>query len=100
MHLQTLIVDGFKSFAEAKIDFPQGVTAIVGPNGTGKSNIVDALLWSLGEQSPKSLRAEKMEDVIFNGTEARKPMGMVEVSTIFGGVTEQDLEALVKTVSA
>ena len=94
MHLQTLIVDGFKSFAEAKIDFPQGVTAIVGPNGTGKSNIVDALLWSLGEQSPKSLRAEKMEDVIFNGTEVRKPMGMVEVSTIFGGVTEQDLEAL------
>ncbi len=94
MHLQTLIVDGFKSFAEAKIDFPQGVTAIVGPNGTGKSNIVDALLWSLGEQSPKSLRAEKMEDVIFNGTEARKPMGMVEVSTIFGGVTEQELEAL------
>ncbi|MGB0909645.1 MAG: chromosome segregation protein SMC [Nitrospirales bacterium] len=94
MHLQTLIVDGFKSFAEAKINFPQGVTAIVGPNGTGKSNIVDALLWSLGEQSPKSLRAEKMEDVIFNGTEARKPMGMVEVSTIFGGVTEQELEAL------
>ena len=94
MHLQTLIVDGFKSFAEAKIDFPQGVTAIVGPNGTGKSNIVDALLWSLGEQSPKSLRTEKMEDVIFNGTEVRKPLGMVEVSTVFGGVTEQELEAL------
>ena len=75
MHLQTLIVDGFKSFAETKIDFPQGVTAIVGPNGTGKSNIVDALLWSLGEQSPKSLRTEKMEDVIFNGTEVRKPLG-------------------------
>ncbi|GJL53495.1 MAG: chromosome partition protein Smc [Nitrospirales bacterium] len=94
MHLQTLIVEGFKSFAEAKIEFPQGVTAIVGPNGTGKSNIVDALLWSLGEQSPKSLRTEKMEDVIFNGTELRKPMGMAEVSTIFGGVTEQELEAL------
>ncbi|WP_447969015.1 chromosome segregation protein SMC [Nitrospira sp. M1] len=94
MHLQTLIVEGFKSFAEAKIEFPQGVTAIVGPNGTGKSNIVDALLWSLGEQSPKSLRTEKMEDVIFNGTEVRKPMGMAEVSTIFGGVTEQELEAL------
>ncbi len=94
MHLQTLIVEGFKSFSEAKIDFPQGVTAIVGPNGTGKSNIVDALLWSLGEQSPKSLRTEKMEDVIFNGTEVRKPMGMVEVSTIFGGVSEQELEAL------
>ncbi|MCA9471386.1 MAG: chromosome segregation protein SMC [Nitrospirales bacterium] len=94
MHLQTVIVDGFKSFAEAKIDFPQGVTAIVGPNGTGKSNIVDALLWSLGEQSPKSLRTERMEDVIFNGTEVRKPMNMVEVSTVFGGVTEQELEAL------
>ena len=94
MHLQTVIVDGFKSFAEAKIDFPQGVTAIVGPNGTGKSNIVDALLWSLGEQSPKSLRTERMEDVIFNGTEVQKPMNMVEVSTVFGGVTEQELEAL------
>ncbi|MDX1411616.1 MAG: AAA family ATPase, partial [Nitrospirales bacterium] len=74
MNLQKLIVNGFKSFPEAKIEFPRGITAVVGPNGTGKSNIVDAILWSLGEQSPKTLRSERMEDVIFNGTEMRKPI--------------------------
>ena len=94
MHLQTLMVNGFKSFPETKISFPRGITAVVGPNGTGKSNIVDAMLWALGEQSPKTLRSERMEDVIFNGTELRKPGGMVEVSLVFGGVTDQELEAL------
>ena len=94
MNLQTLIVSGFKSFPEAKIEFPRGITAVVGPNGTGKSNIVDAILWSLGEQSPKTLRSERMEDVIFNGTEMRKPIGMVEVSLILDGVTSQELEAV------
>ena len=86
MHLKTLNMLGFKSFAEAKIEFPEGVTAIVGPNGSGKSNVVDAILWVLGEQSTKTLRSEKMEDVIFNGTELRKPLGMAEVSLVIGGL--------------
>jgi chromosome segregation protein len=86
MHLRSLNMLGFKSFAEAKIEFPEGVTAIVGPNGSGKSNVVDAILWVLGEQSTKTLRSEKMEDVIFNGTELRKPLGMAEVSLVIGGL--------------
>jgi chromosome segregation protein len=84
MHLKSLSMLGFKSFAEAKIEFPEGVTAIVGPNGSGKSNVVDAILWVLGEQSTKTLRSEQMEDVIFNGTELRKPVGMAEVSLVIG----------------
>ncbi len=92
MNLRTLVVNGFKSFAETKIDFPDGITAVVGPNGTGKSNIVDAILWAMGEQSVKSLRSERMEDVIFNGTEQRKPMGMVEASLVFADVSPQELE--------
>lgn len=86
MYLKSLDMLGFKSFAEAKIQFPEGVTAIVGPNGSGKSNVVDAILWVLGEQSTKTLRSEKMEDVIFNGTELRKPLGMTEVSLTIGGL--------------
>lgn len=94
MHLRSLELTGFKSFAEAKIEFPRGVTAIVGPNGTGKSNVVDAILWVLGEQSAKTLRSDRMEDVIFNGTEMRKPLGMAEVSLIMSGVEDERLRGL------
>ncbi len=91
MYLKSLDMLGFKSFADAKIQFPEGVTAIVGPNGSGKSNVVDAILWVLGEQSTKILRSEKMEDVIFNGTELRKPLGMTEVSLTIGGLDQTAL---------
>lgn len=94
MHLKSLELTGFKSFAEAKIEFPPGMTAVVGPNGSGKSNVVDAILWVLGEQSTKTLRSERMEDVIFNGTEARKPLGMVEVSLVMSGLSEQQLQGI------
>jgi chromosome segregation protein len=94
MHLKSLELTGFKSFAEAKIEFPSGVTSVVGPNGTGKSNVVDAMLWVLGEQSAKTLRSEKMEDVIFNGTEMRKPLGMAEVSLVMAGIDDERLKGL------
>lgn len=94
MYVKTLELTGFKSFAEAKIEFPKGITAVVGPNGAGKSNVVDAILWVLGEQSTKTLRSERMEDVIFNGTETRKPLGMVEVSLIMSGIDEGKRDGL------
>jgi len=94
MYLKSLEMVGFKSFAEARIEFPEGVTAIVGPNGSGKSNVVDAILWVLGEQSTKTLRSEKMEDVIFNGTELRKPLGMAEVSLIISGLDKITVDPL------
>jgi chromosome segregation protein len=88
MRLERLEISGFKSFSDrSELSFDQGVTAIVGPNGCGKSNVADALTWVMGEQSAKSLRGEKMEDVIFNGSDARKPTGTAEVRLRFSGVT-------------
>lgn len=84
MFLKRIEMQGFKSFADnITINFDDPVTGIVGPNGCGKSNISDAIRWVLGEQSVKSLRGEKMTDIIFSGTEDRKPMSMAEVTLVF-----------------
>ncbi|HAM38070.1 MAG TPA: hypothetical protein DCP53_01525, partial [Elusimicrobia bacterium] len=84
MHLKSIDIYGFKSFAEkTALNFSEGVTAIVGPNGCGKTNITDAIKWVLGEQSAKSLRGTKMEDIIFNGTSSRKATSISEVTLVF-----------------
>ncbi|MFP3089520.1 AAA family ATPase [Treponema sp. TIM-1] len=81
MFLKNLEILGFKSFADkTRVEFADGITALLGPNGCGKSNVVDAVKWVLGEQASRAMRAEKMEDVIFNGTENRKPLNVAEVT--------------------
>jgi len=83
MKLNKLEILGFKSFRDrAVLDFSTGISAVVGPNGCGKSNIVDAIRWVMGEQSARLLRGKKMEDVIFNGSDEAPPVNMAEVSIV------------------
>ena len=81
MQLEKIEMSGFKSFADkTTIEFDKGVTAVVGPNGSGKSNLSEAIKWVLGEQSAKSLRGKRMDDVIFAGSQTRKPVNIAEVN--------------------
>ena len=89
MLLKSLELDGFKSFVDGThIDFTSGFTAIVGPNGCGKSNVSDAIRWVIGEQSSKSLRGAKSEDLIFNGSSTRKPVNRAEISLTLSRVPQ------------
>ncbi|MEK7772868.1 MAG: AAA family ATPase, partial [Deltaproteobacteria bacterium] len=84
MKIKKVTIHGFKSFVDkVALNFPMAVSGIIGPNGCGKSNIVDAIRWVLGEQNARHLRGKQMEDVIFTGSDGRKPLGMAEVTLTF-----------------
>src|SRR5207247_8536827 len=84
VRIKKIEITGFKSFCDRTVlTFPEAITAIVGPNGCGKSNIVDAIRWCMGEQSAKHLRGKSMDDVIFAGSDSRGPLGMCEVTLVF-----------------
>ena len=101
MFLKSIEIRGFKSFADkTELTFKKGITAVVGPNGSGKSNISDAVRWVLGEQSARSLRGDKMEDVIFAGTQFRKPVGLAQVSlTLDNSESELNIDYANVTIS-
>jgi len=101
MFLKSIEIRGFKSFADkTELNFRKGITAVVGPNGSGKSNISDAVRWVLGEQSARNLRGDKMEDVIFAGTQFRKPVGLAQVSlTLDNSECELDIDYSDVTIS-
>ena len=101
MFLKSIEIRGFKSFADkTELTFKKGITAVVGPNGSGKSNISDAVRWVLGEQSVRNLRGDKMEDVIFAGTQFRKPVGLAQVSlTLDNSDCELDIDYSNVTIS-
>src|SRR5687767_11740819 len=101
VHLRSLTLKGFKSFADATtLDLEPGITVVVGPNGSGKSNIVDAVAWVLGAQGPRTVRSSKMDDVIFAGTDRRPALGRAEVSlTIDNGDGQLPIEFTELTVS-
>lgn len=84
MRLKSIKLAGFKSFVDpTTVDFPSNLCAVVGPNGCGKSNIIDAVRWVMGESSAKNLRGESMTDVIFNGSSGRKPVGQASIELVF-----------------
>src|SRR5512147_2846696 len=88
MRIKRVEIIGFKSFCDrAVVQIGESITGVVGPNGCGKSNIIDAIRWCMGEQSAKHLRGKLMEDVIFGGSETRSPAGMAEVSLTFENVS-------------
>lgn len=90
MYLKAIEIVGFKSFADkSRLDFEPGITCVVGPNGCGKSNVIDSVRWTIGEMSWKSLRSASMVDIIFNGTAKRAPLNMAQVSMIFDNATRQ-----------